>query len=166
MKQLTDNDYEIIINNYYKLLFKIAYYYTHNIFSSEDIVQDAFCKFFETHNHFESEEHIKNWLIRVTVNLSLNVLRRNKKELLVDYEFINDLPDLNKSDLLSKEIYDCVCSLKESYKTVIVLHYYDNYSVKEIASILKISETNVSSRLDRARKKFKEIYERRNNDGR
>ena len=64
-------------------------------------------------------------------------------------------------------MYECVCSLKDSYKTVIILFFYDNYNIKEISNILKISESNVTTRLDRAKKKLKEIIiERRTNNGR
>ena len=161
MKQLTDIEFEEVINKYKKLLFKIAYYYTHDVYSSEEVVQETFVKLYELRNTFKDDEHIKRWLIRVTINKSLNTLRRNKKELLVDNEYIDSLPDLKESEKDEKEIFKCVCSLKESYRTVIILRYYENYNIKEIANILKISESNVATRLDRARKKLKTIIERR-----
>ena len=58
-------------------------------------------------------------------------------------------------------MYDAVGSLKDIYKTVIILHYYDDYSIKDIASILKISENNVKVRLNRAREKLKQIINER-----
>ena len=148
------------------MLFKIAYSYTKNTFDSQDIVQEVFVKFYRVRNSFENEEHIKNWLIRVTINKSLNALKQNKKELLVGGEYINNLSETSEVDEKNEEIRECVLALKDSYKTVIILYYYDNYSIKEIASFLKISENNVKVRLNRARVKLKEIiYERKDKNG-
>jgi len=87
--------------------------------------------------------------------------------MLIADEYVNSIPDtLNSDSSKNEEIYMCVCSLKSNYKTIIMLYYYDNYSIKEIASILKISESNVKVRLNRARTKLKEIIsERRDKDG-
>ena len=157
MKRLTNEEFDILINKYYNMLFAIAYKYTRDTFNSEDAVQDTFLKLYRAHKGFESDEHMKNWLVRVIINESINVLKRNKKILLIDQEHINNLPDTSDADRKNEEIWHCVCKLKESYKTIIILYYYENYNLKEIASILKITETNASSRLDRARKKLKQI---------
>ena len=61
------------------MLFAIAYKYTRDTFSSEDAVQDTFLKLYRTNKEFESDEHMKNWLVRVIINESINVLKRNKK---------------------------------------------------------------------------------------
>ena len=158
MKQLTDEEFESIMKKHSRTLFIISYNYTRDNYLSEDIVQDAFIKLYRARKSFESDEHIKNWLIRVTINLSLNELKSKKRVQLIDEEYINNLPDTSDYSEKNEEIYNCVCSLKDSFKNVIILYYYDKYSLKEIAKILKISESGVTSRLDRARKKIKEIY--------
>ena len=147
------------------MIFKIAYSYTKNSFDSQDIVQEVFIKFYRARNSFKTEEHLKNWLIRVTINESIDVLRKNKNkiEVLVGNEYINNLPDTSDADKKNEEIKKCVLSLKDSYKSVIILYYYDGYSVKEIASILKVSENSIKIRLNRARIKLKEIINERNN---
>ncbi len=157
MKRLTDEEFDILINKYYNMLFVIAYKYTRDTFNSEDAVQDTFLKLYRAHKGFESEEHIKNWLIRVTINECINIVKKNRKILLIDQEYINNLPDTSDADEKNEEIWHYVCKLKEDYKTIIILYYYENYSLKEIAFILKITETNAASRLDRARKKLKQI---------
>ena len=104
-------------------------------------------------------------MIRVTKNISLNAVKKKKIVLLND-EYINNLQDNSVSDnSLREEMMNCVLSLKDSYKNIIILYYYDDLSIKEIANILKISETNAQTRLDRARKKLKEIIEKRNENG-
>jgi RNA polymerase sigma-70 factor (ECF subfamily) len=166
MKRLTDEEFDILINKYYNMLFVIAYKYTRDTFNSEDAVQDTFLKLYRAHKGFESEEHIKNWLIRVTINECINIVKKNRKILLIDQEYINNLPDTSDADEKNEEIRKCVMSLKDNYKNVIILFYYDNYTIREISNILKMSESNVKVTLNRARKKLKEeIIKRGIKDG-
>ena len=67
MKQLTDEIFEVMINKYHGILVSIAYSYMRDNFYAEDIVQESFIKLYRARKRFESEEHIKNWLIRVTI---------------------------------------------------------------------------------------------------
>ena len=168
MRQLTDEKFEIMINKYHDLLVSIAYSYMRDNFYAEDIAQESFIKLYRARKRFENEEHIKNWLIRVTINECLDALKNKTNELLIDNEYINNLSDTSDADKgKNEDIYSCICSLKDEYKTIIILYYYDNYSLKEIANILKISESNASSRLVRARGKLKRIIlERRKNNER
>ena len=168
MRQLTDEKFEIMINKYHDLLVSIAYSYMRDNFYAEDIAQESFIKLYRARKRFENEEHIKNWLIRVTINECLDTLKNKTNKLLIDNEYINNLSDTSDADKVKNEdIYSCICSLKDEYKTIIILYYYDNYSLKEIANILKISESNASSRLVRARGKLKRIIlERRKNNER
>lgn len=163
MGKLSEEKIETIINTHYKFLFKIAYNYTLNEYDSEDIVQDVFFKLYNSHNTFNDDEHIKRWLIRVTINLSLNLLKHKKRTVIVDS---NDLDHIASSDEdNSNMIYECICLLKEPYKNIIILFYYDELSVKDISEILNIGETNVTSRLNRARMKLKKIIQRREENG-
>lgn len=168
MKQMTDTDFSRAFNEYYSLLTRIAYSYTLDIFDAEDVVQEVFIKFYRAHKTFNNCNGEKYWLIRVTINQSLDCIKKRKNnKVLLDEEYINNLPDPSDADEKNEEIYECVCSLKDSYKTIIILYFYDNYSIKEIANILKVSESNVTTRLSRAKKKLKEIIiERRTNNGR
>lgn len=166
MEKIFDTNFVRAFNEYYSLLSRIAYSYTLNKFDSEDIVQEVFIKFYRAHKSFSNSIEEKYWLIRVTINQSIDCIRKRKGELHIDNEYINGLSKNLDADNNDKEIYDCVCSLKDSYKTIIILFFYDNYSVKEISNILKISESNVTTRLNRAKSKLKEIIvERRKNNG-
>ena len=74
-------------------------------------------------------------------------------------EIIMNTPQINNDDELVK-IANAVMLLPNKYKKVIILHYYDSMKIKEIADILKISESAVKKRLERARTFMKEIIER------
>ena len=158
MCQFTDEKFEEMVNKYHDILSSIAYTYMHDKYYVEDIIQDSFFKLYKARKRFENEDHIKNWLIRVTINGCIDALRHKTEEVFVGEEYLNNLsdnPDVDKDN--NDDIYDCICSLKDSYKTIVILYYYNDYSIKDIANVLKISETNASSRLARARAKLKEI---------
>ena len=66
------------------------------------------------------------------------------------------MEQLNFSDTESQELFETVMKLPEKYRTVIHLFYYEDYSVREIADILKLSESNVKVRLSRGRAMLKD----------
>ncbi|MDE6764258.1 MAG: sigma-70 family RNA polymerase sigma factor [Oscillospiraceae bacterium] len=124
---------------------------------AEDAAEEALYQLFKRKKPFESEEHCRAWLIKVTINASLKILRRRKR-------FSDDPQELERITRQfeypeQSELFRAVSGLDSKYKTVVVLYYYENMSVKEIARTLKISATNVTTRLDRARKQLKEILE-------
>ena len=158
---VTSDKYEELYKEYYSIVSKVAYSYTRNIEDSQDIAQEVFIKLYRAHRVFNDDDHLTKWLIRVTINKSIDLLRQKKREIIVDTEYVNNLQDKEEHDEKSLVMYDAVGSLKDIYKTVIILHYYDDYSIKDIASILKISENNVKVRLNRAREKLKQIINER-----
>lgn len=158
MNKLTDEQFEKKYIMYYKLLLKLAYNYTFDILDSEDIVQDVFVKYYKCKKTFENAAHEKNWLIRVTINQSIDFIKhKSKTKLLISNDYINNLPDTPDADTKNEDLTEYVNMLSYEYRTIIILFYYNNYSIKEISSILKISENHVKARLYRARVKLKEL---------
>lgn len=140
---------QTVIQMYQDNLFRIAFSICQNREDAEDVVQETFLRYHSGAVDFNDEMHIRAWLIRVTINQSKNMLRtfwhRNRTSL-EDY-----MERLNFSDTESQELFETVMKLPEKYRTVIHLFYYEDYSIKEIADILKISESNVKVRLNRGR---------------
>ncbi len=139
------------LEQYGNSLMRVAYTYTKNMQDAQDMVQDTFLRYISSAPKFDSKEHEKAWLIRVTINICKNHLssayRRNYAEL-----------DENMSvyDTYSSGLADIVNSLPEKYRIVIHLFYYEDYTQKQIAKILRITESAVSTRLQRGRKLLKE----------
>ena len=118
------------------------------------MVQEVFYKLYKSNKDFESEDHLRNWLIRVAINECKRVTLSSwfkKKEPLEDYA-----KTLVWNDPEESEVFLAVMSLPKKYRTSIHLYYYENYSIKEIADLLGISSTAVSTQLLRGRKKLKE----------
>ena len=135
-------------------VFRMAYARTNNKTDAEDITQETFIKYMKETKPFEDANHVKAWLLRVTINQSIN---------LVTSAWYRKSTAMEEADAIAKEIEDksdvyyAVMKLPPKYKTVIHLYYYEGYSVQEISSILGIKESTIKSQLKRARSKLKEM---------
>lgn len=148
---MTDEELTEYVRMFHGTLYRLALGYVHNRENAEDICQSAFVKLIDRKSGFETPENCKAWLIRVTINLSKNLLRKRS----IRFEELDEnIPALEKEDL---ELWEIVKSLPPKYRAVIHLYYYEGYSVKEIADIMRISVTAVTTRLTRARERLKDM---------
>lgn len=130
-------------------LFAAAFNICRNAQDAEDVIQDTFIQYHTTKKEFENEQHIRAWLIRVAINKAKNVTRtfwRRNKVSIEDY-----METLTFETPESADLFETVMQLPEKYRIVIHLYYYEDYAVSEIADILKLSESNVKTRLSRGR---------------
>ncbi|MEY8425033.1 RNA polymerase sigma factor [Lachnospiraceae bacterium 38-14] len=143
-----------LIGLYQNNLYAAAFSICKNAQDAEDVVQETFIQYHMSKNQFESQQHIRAWLIRVAINKAKNVnhtfWRKNKVPL---EEYMETLAFETPK---SQNLFETVMKLPEKYRTAIHLFYYEDYGVKEIAGILRISESNVKTRLSRGRKLLKE----------
>ena len=120
-KQFTDTVYRVALHN------------TVNSSDAEDVVQEVFIKLLESNKAFSDGEHLKAWLIRVTVNLCRDKLRKSNRETLVENAFAF------KTGEEKPDVIEAVKSLPENYRNTIYLHYYEGYTAKEIGKIRAIA---------------------------
>ena len=147
----------LVAKTYRDHLFAAAFHICENAEDAEDVVQETLLRYYNSKKDFDSEEHIRAWLFRVAVNLSKNVRRsfwRHKAVPLEDY-----MDTLTFASSESESLFAEVMKLPEKYRLVIHLFYYEDYSVREISRILKISESNVKVRLNRGRKMLKQTLQ-------
>ena len=147
----TDEYITHTVEAYSPAMLRAAYSVLGNKDDAEDAVQDAFIKLMQTRPVFNNGQHEKAWLIRVTVNISKNMLRRIRRE--------NAEPDINAAAEQTEEntVLGAVLSLPPKYRAVIHLYYYEGYSIKEIAAILNIPAASVGTLLSRGRKKLEKL---------
>lgn len=158
--KISQEQFDFVYKECAKELLQIAYGYTKNKEDSIDIMQNAYIAVLESNKRFESNEHIKYFLIRVTINESINFVKSySKKKVLCNNDIIMNIPE-TKKDELPYDISEIVNILPEKYKTIIVLYYYDGMKIKDISKVLKMKESAVKKRLERARNLVKEIIER------
>ena len=143
---LDNNEYIQSVNEYSDLIYRVALHACGNQMDAEDMVQNVFIKLFQHKKPFTSEEHKKSWLIRVTVNECHTLFRSVWKSR------VQPMEQIECSTQTSME-------LPAKYRVLIDLYYYEDYSVKEIADILKMNVSTIQTRLMRARKMLKEKLE-------
>lgn len=140
---------------YQDSLFAAAFNICRNAQDAEDVIQDTFVQYYTTKKEFDNEEHIRAWLIRVAVNKAKNVTRTFWRRNKVSIEDFTEMLAFETPE--SETLFETVMQLPKKYRIVIHLYYYEDYSVGEIAKILKLSESNVKTRLMRGRAKLREV---------
>ena len=143
-----------LVEKYKNNLYAVAFNICKNPHDAEDVVQDTFVQYFSNRKQFETEEHVKAWLIRVAINKAkyINNSFWRKNKLTLD----ETMETLAFEGEESRELFETVMKLPEKYRIAIHLFYYEDYTVREISEILKISESNVKVRLSRGRNLLKE----------
>ena len=140
---------EMLVERYHQNLFAVAFNVCKNREDAEEVVQDAFIQYHLKRLDFQSEEHIRAWLIRVTINKAKNAARtfwwRHRTSL------EETMAALTFDDQESERLFEAVIALPQNYRIVVHLFYYEDYSVHEMAELLSLSESNVKTRLSRAR---------------
>ncbi len=158
--------FKLVYDECYVILMRICYHVVYNVDIAEDLVQEAFERFYVKNMAFPSPEDAKYWLIRVAKNLALNHVRRNKREINMvekvkqkpaETVYIKDgSKELTDKETV-KEVRKAIDSLPDNLRMVILLIEYGDLDYRSISKVLGISESNVKVRVHRARKKLEEI---------
>ena len=166
VKSTNRDDFRKVYDANYTLLMQVVMHIVYNQEIAEDLVQEAFERFYVKNISFPTMDEAKYWLLRVSKNLALNHIRRNKREIQL-VEKVKKLPgetvnffDSSKAIIEEEErrnVREAVNSLPENLRSVIQLKEYSGLDYKAIGKVLGISETNVKVRVHRARKKLEEI---------
>ena len=144
------NDLESAIGKYGHRVQSLAYVYLKNKFDAEDEAQEVFLTYLRRAPHFLTAQKERSWLMTVTVNQCRDMLRAKHRQELPLTEDLSYIPP-QESDVLR-----AVLELEEIYRVPIHLHYYEGYSIKEIAALLHVRPGTVGSRLCRAREMLKQ----------
>lgn len=151
---MEDAEYIRIVHQYLDTVYRVALSGCKNPQDAEDIVQCTFLKLLERNPEFKDEEHIRKWLIRVTINETNSLWRSSWRKKVISLEETQTEPEFLEPEY--NELFHAVQKLSSKYRKVIYLYYYEGYSIKEIAELLHISESAIQTRLMRAREKLRQ----------
>lgn len=158
---MTTSDFSNVIEKYWDTVFRIALNHFGNKSDAEDAVQEVMLKFYESacvnDKSFESGEHIRNWLIRVTINVCKSTLRSFWHRRRSSLEELTEALSFDNTG--QSKFFLTVMSLPEHHRTVLYLYYYEDLTAREIAEIFRTTEAHIRTRLSRARNKFKEVWQ-------
>ncbi|WP_439130229.1 RNA polymerase sigma factor [Polaribacter sp.] len=140
-------------------LFAVSLKYAKNYQDAEDNLQDSFLAIFAKIKQYNHKGSFEGWIKRITINTALQKYRE-KAPLQIVNEVADDTEeeeiDFENSDFSVNVLLQCIQQLPDRYRLVFNLYVLDEYSHKEIATLLKISEGTSKSNLSRARKILKE----------
>lgn len=139
------DSFSYAFTQYADTVYRVAVHNSANTADAEDITQEVFLRLLKSSKLFKDGEHLKAWLIRVTINLCRDRQRKNR-ESSFNEEYIKDEPVSDENAVL-----EAVRALPENYRNTIYLHYYEGYTAKEIGKILGAKENTVLSWLSRGR---------------
>lgn len=156
---MNEGKLDALMQEHSALLFRLAYYYTKNLHTAEDIVQDVFIKYFQKQLALDGEE-AQRYLMRMTVNRAKDYLKSwHYRKLLLQEKWFANKEVLAIDELVMQDeeqmISEAILSLPVKQREVIVHYYLEEFTVKETAGILQLAESTVKSRLVKGRKLLK-----------
>ena len=153
---LTRQEAERLVNTYADLILRLSYTYLSHTHDAQDICQTVFLKLIERRPAFASSEHEKAWIIRTTINACKDHLKSHWRKTTVPIEAAQHVPAPAAEP---GSILASVNLLPPKYRAVIYLHYYEGYTLREIARLLGVTVPTVKMRLKRGRDALRNTWE-------
>lgn len=157
------NALEELVRTYSDPLVRFAYTYVQNSSTAEDIMEDTFATLLVKKREFYDDSHFRAYLYTVARNRAMDYLRRHKREVpLEDVQNVLSSGDLEDSMIhrqVRQTVYVCMQKLPAQYREVLLLSYFDGFSVEEIKGIMGRSSKQVYNLLARARVALRKLLE-------
>ena len=151
-----DESFERLINNYKEYLYKTAFLYVKNEHDALDIYQETVYKAYINISKLRNINFFKTWITKILIN-NVNMKNRHynkfKDEQVEDY--IGEIEYSNIEENI--DLYDAIDRLDEKYKTPVILQYFHDLTIPQIAEIMECNENTVKSYIRRAKKKLYDI---------
>lgn len=141
-------------------LYKIAKSRIANETDIEDAIQETMIETYKSIKKLNNTSNFKKWVIKILINKCNRIYRRKyKTDISINEYNVETLKSNNIIDVENKlNFYDIIKILNYEERLIIILYYMEDYSVKEIKSILKMNENTINTHLYRARQKLKKNY--------
>lgn len=152
-----------LYNHYYAPMVWLAYSIVLDYHLAEDIAQQSFVIACENLGSLRNKESFAGWLSKICRNTACATLTKSNRQNIATDKLVL-VCDENIDDELQKIVQQAVFELPQMYREIVILHYYNDMSYKQIKSTLGISLHSIKGRLRRARKKIKKYLANRHFD--
>lgn len=174
IKQIKKGDQDAfgeIVDLFKDKIYQLSYRMVGNAHEAEDIAQEAFIRAYMNIHTYDTNRKFSTWLYRIATNLTIDRIRKKKPDYYLDAEVAGtegltmysqvaadvQLPEDELQSLeLQEEIQQQILSLPDKYRSVIVLKYIDELSLKEISEILELPVGTVKTRIHRGREALRQ----------
>ncbi|MBN2807425.1 MAG: RNA polymerase sigma factor [Prolixibacteraceae bacterium] len=162
--------FSYLVERYSDMVYSLVLKMLKNETDAEDLTQEIFISVYKSLDKFRGNSKFSTWIYRITYNKAISKLRKSNRIVLSEVEKAADMEDYDEeaqhapasTDEQLQQLEAALQALPDDEQVLIMLYYYENESVEAIASITKLSESNVKVKLFRIRKKLKEVLERQN----
>lgn len=137
---------EFVLENKEKF-YRLAYSYVKNEEDALDIIQESIHKALKGIHTLENSQALKSWFYRIVVNTSLDLLRKKKKEMIVDDDTIEFFSPKKNDKYENVDLTRLLNELPPKYRTVIILKFFEDLKIREIAEVLNEKENTIKTRL-------------------
>lgn len=154
MNGMVDTILFSIIEEYGDMIYRFALHYVRNRADAEDVVQEVLLAYLK-HSHPEKEK-LKGWLLKVTKNKCLNLIKKQKRIVYTDtkeFECGAEIP-------IDHGLFEGLQALSPLDREIVYLFYQEGYSSKEIGKLVRKSDAAVRKRLERAKNQLKSYLEK------
>lgn len=160
------NDYAFLVEKYKHMVFTLTIRIVKNREVAEEVSQDVFVRAYKNLKNFKGDSKFSTWIYKIAYYASLDVLKRNKRQIILENIDTFKERDLGNSDdsltlLHDRErkqiINDALLKLREDERIIITLYYFEELPIKEISKVVDLSEDNIKIKLFRSRKKLAEL---------
>lgn len=159
--------FDLLVKQYERLVYYVIFKLVDNKEDAEDICQEVFIKVHKSLNDFAYKSKLSTWIARITYTMTINYLRKSKKELFTvypqdvdEYHFTSENPEILMVQKDSAAYINyLIAQMPHQYKTVLTLYHLNEFSYLEIQEITGMAEGTIKSYLFRGRKLLKEKLE-------
>ncbi|MDQ1316940.1 MAG: hypothetical protein QG588_589 [Candidatus Poribacteria bacterium] len=150
-----------LVRRHQDRIYRLVYKMLGGVYEADDVAQDVFLKAYRSIKDFRYQSSFSTWLTQIAINQCINHLKNRNRFKFLSFGLSSKRRSVEPQIVAERnekrgKVYQVVNSLPIKQKTVIILHYFENYNCEEIAEVLKCSIGTVKSRLYYARMELKE----------
>lgn len=147
----------ILIKNNKEYLYKMAFLYVKDEQDALEVIHETVYRAFLNIEKLKKAKFFNTWITRILINVSIDFLKRKGKSEILD----ESIPTIKEKSEVSTEekldLYNAIDLLNDNYKTVIIMMYFNDMKIKDIAKIMEIPENTVKTYLRRAKQALGEV---------
>ena len=132
--------------------YRLAFSYVKNQEDALDIVQDSIHKAMISFHTLKEEKMLKSWFYRIVVNTSLDFLRKHKRVSILDAETLEYMSEGREDDYDNLDLERAIAQLSPDYRSIIILRYFEDLKIEEVAAVLGENTNTIKTRLYKALK--------------
>lgn len=147
-----------LIKLYEKAMYHLAFSIVKNDADAAEVISESIFRAYKHLDLLKDVAAFKSWILKIVRNTAVEYIRKNSKLISLDEIETADFVSNDSSVINSLSLKETIKRLNEPYASVIILYYYEDLTISQIAKITSTSTANVKKRLSRAREKLREFF--------